>query len=64
MNKSQNKSAQHPEPNPPKTVHDLHQAFADLAYSYGMLGRNISPERNHEALEDIIIDCESLKDVA
>lgn len=43
---------------------DLHQAFAELAYSYGMLGRNISSERNNEALENIVIDCETLSNVS
>jgi hypothetical protein len=43
MNTSQNKSAQNSEPNPqPKTIHDLHQTFAELSFSYGMTGRDLS----------------------
>ena len=57
---TQSKSAQNPGKNQPKTLADIHQAFANLCYSYGMLGRNISVERNNESLEAIIIDCETL----
>lgn len=43
MNTSQNTCAQHSEPNPqPNTIHDLHQAFAEIAFSYGMTGRDLS----------------------
>ena len=52
------------EPAPTRTIDDLRQAFAELCYSYGMLGRNISVERNNEALEEIITDCEALTDVS
>lgn len=61
---SQNNSAQISEQNQPKTIADLHQAFADLCYSYGMLHRNISAECNDAALSDIIDDCKALSSVA
>lgn len=61
---SQNNSAHNSEQTEPKTINNLHQAFADLCYSYGMLGRNVSAERNNDALEEIITDCEALADVS
>lgn len=48
----------------PKTIADLHQTFAELCLSYGTLGRNISAERNNEALSNIIDDCENLSSIA
>ncbi len=39
MNKSQNKSAQNPSIAAPKTITNLHLAFAELAFSWGMVGR-------------------------
>lgn len=48
----------------PKTINDLREAFAELCLSYGMLSRNISAERNGEALSNIIDDCEALSSIA
>jgi hypothetical protein len=43
MNTSQDTCAQHSEPNPrSQTIHDLHQTFAELSFSYGMTGRDLS----------------------
>jgi hypothetical protein len=42
MNMSQDNSAQNSEQLTPKTIHDLHQAFANIAFSYGMTGRDLS----------------------
>jgi hypothetical protein len=43
MNTSQNTCAQHSEPSPQhKTIQDLHQTFAELSFSYGMTGRELS----------------------
>ncbi|MGZ4954294.1 MAG: hypothetical protein ACXV8Q_04205 [Methylobacter sp.] len=39
MNTSQDKSAQNSEQTTTKTINDLHQAFAELAFSYGMVNR-------------------------
>ncbi|MFI3187768.1 MAG: hypothetical protein QX198_17470 [Methylococcaceae bacterium] len=60
MNTLHPQSAQNSEQTEPKTINDLHQAFAELCLSYGTLGRNISAERNNEALEEMIVDCEML----
>jgi hypothetical protein len=44
MNTPQAKSVQNSgQNNPqPKTIHDLHQAFAEISFSYGMTGRDLS----------------------
>lgn len=57
---SQNNSIPKSGQNQPKNLADIHQAFANLCFNYGMLGRQISAERNHEALEEIITDCKDL----
>lgn len=67
MNTPQNKSAQNSEQNTTQltTIHDLHQAFATLAFSYGMV--------NHDANNDLSLgtalvclegDCEKLVGIA
>ena len=62
MNTSQDNSAQNSEQNNhPKTINDLHQAFAQLAFSYGMVNhddRNNSPIGT--SLVSLEMDCEKL----
>ncbi|MGZ4980389.1 MAG: hypothetical protein ACXWE4_03795 [Methylobacter sp.] len=56
MNTSQNNSAQNSEQNQPLTINDLHQAFAELAFSYGMASR----KDDGAALICLEGDCEKL----
>ena len=60
MNTSQNKSAQNSEQTQPKTINDLYQAFANLAFSYGMVSRK-TDGMSLDCLED---DCEKLAMIA
>ncbi len=65
MNTSQNQSAQNSEQTNPKTITDLHAAFAELAFSYGMTCRGES--NSAMALSDLSIlqaDCALLASVA
>lgn len=62
---SQNKSAQNSEQTNPKTINNLHQAFAELAFSYGMACRTESSAVM--AVSDLAIlqaDCALLANVA
>lgn len=52
---AQSKAAQ-AEQNPIKTINDLHQAFANLAFSYGIVNRVITDK----GLAGLEWDCEKL----
>lgn len=61
---AQSKSAQI-EQNQPKTINDLHRAFAELAFSYGMTCRG--EYHNVKAVADLAVlqaDCALLASVA
>lgn len=60
MNTSQNKSAQNSEQPNPKTINDLHQAFAELAFSYGM----VTKDPVGSSLVCLEMDCEKLVMIA